>query len=477
MFINNRGFTFYSLTILFLIASLQTGYCNGQPFKYETKEFQVPVDHFNFALNQTFKLRYLYNDSYIDKQSGKTPLFFYTGNEGDIESFAQNTGFMWELAKQYRACIVFAEHRYYGKSLPFGNSTFNVTQNYGYLSVEQALEDYALLITDLQDKYKYAPVIVFGGSYGGMLSAWFRMKYPHLVYGALAASAPIKQFNGITGCDIFAKITTSVFATTYKNRTCSANIKKSWDMFKQMASTDEGKKKLSSELLLCDPIKTEADLDKFFDYLEDVYGSLAMVNYPYSNDFLSPLPGYPVRQFCSYLQNLQTGDSLFDSMKKAINVYFNFTGTATCLNYNSAFDPATVGGDAWDIQTCNQMVLPMCNTPDTMFRVKEWNFKKEAEKCMNKFHIEPKLNDITMRYGGRNLRDTSNIIFSNGLLDPWSGGGVLQTDNPKIYIIIIPEGAHHLDLRSSNPKDPASVIQAREQESKIIGQWIAEYHW
>lgn len=473
MLISDRSFAFY-FWVLF-IASVGTGSCNGQPFKYEIKEFEVPVDHFNFAVNSTFKLRYLYNDSFIDNQSGKHPLFFYTGNEGDIETFAQNTGFMWELAKKYRACVVFAEHRYYGKSLPFGNLTFNFTQNYGSLTVEQALEDYALLITGLQDKFKYSPVIAFGGSYGGMLSAWFRMKYPHLVYGALAASAPIWQFDGMTSCDIFSKITTSVFATAYKNRNCSSNIKKSWDLFKQMASTDEGKKKMSSELVLCDSIKSDADLDMFFGYLEDVYGSLAMVNYPYSSDFLMPLPAYPVRQFCSHLQDLQQGSSLFESMKKAINVYFNFTGTATCLNYKSAFD-ASIGGDAWDIQTCNQMVMPMCNTAETMFLVKEWNFKKELEKCRNKFHIEPKLNDISLRYGGKNLRFTSNIIFSNGLLDPWSGGGVLQTDNYKIDIIIIPEGAHHLDLRSSNPKDPASVVMAREEESRIINKWISEYN-
>lgn len=477
MFIGSSEFKLNLLAVLLIIAVIKTEYCNCQPFKYETKEFEVPLDHFNFAINNPFKLRYLYNDSFVDKANEKTPLFFYTGNEGDIESFAQNTGFMWELAKRYRACIVFAEHRYYGKSLPFGNETFNSTQNYGYLSVEQALEDYALLIGDLQEKYKYNPVIAFGGSYGGMLSAWFRMKYPHLVYGALAASAPIRQFNGMTQCDIFSKITTSVFATAFKNHSCSENIKKSWDLFKQLAATDEGKKKLNTELLLCDPIKGETELEKFMDYLEDVYGSLAMVNYPYSSDFLSPLPGYPVRQFCSYLQNLEMGDALLQSMKKAINVYFNFTGTANCLNYSSAFDSNDIGGAAWDIQTCNQMVMPMCNTKETMFRIKEWNFKKEVEKCKTKFHIEPKLNDITLRYGGQNLRDTSNIIFSNGLLDPWSGGGVLQSDNDKIYIIIIPEGAHHLDLRSSNSKDPASVVQARNTESEIIGKWIQEFHW
>ncbi|XP_075148084.1 lysosomal Pro-X carboxypeptidase [Haematobia irritans] len=481
MFSSKRVFSLWDFTtisnIIIFLTLISYGY--GQAtYHYETKEFDVPLDHFNFIVNKTFKLRYLINDSYVDKQSERSPLFFYTGNEGDIETFAQNTGFMWELAQKYRACVVFAEHRYYGKSLPFGNDSFNITLlNYGYLSVEQALEDFAWLITDLQTKYKYGPVIAFGGSYGGMLSAWFRMKYSHLVYGALAASAPVRQFEGLTSCDIFSKITTSIFATSFKNGTCSANIKKSWDLFKQLSSSEEGKKKLNGAFMFCDPIKTEDDLNKFMDYLEDVYANLAMANYPYANDFLSPLPPYPVRQFCSYLQNLETGDKLLDAMQQAINVYFNFTGSSKCLDYKSAFDPASIGGDAWEIQTCNQMVMPMCSTPDTMFRPKEWNFKEYSENCMKKYRLMPKLNDITVRYGGKDVRDISNIIFSNGLLDPWSGGGFLQTDNEAIHIIIIPEGAHHLDLRATNPKDPRSVLEARERESSIIAKWIAEYHW
>ena len=44
-------------------------------------------------------------------------------------------------------------------------------------------------------------------------------------------------------------------------------------------------------------------------------------------------------------------------------------------------------------------------------------------------------------YGGRNLDSATNIVFSNGLLDPWSSGGVLKSSETKggVVAIIIPE--------------------------------------
>lgn len=101
--------------------------------------------------------------------------------------FAQNTGFLWEIAEEFGASIVFAEHRYYGKSQPFGNKSLDLPEHSGYLTSEQALEDFAQLLVQRVNP-KQRPVVAFGGSYGGMLSAWFRMKYPHLVTGAISAS-------------------------------------------------------------------------------------------------------------------------------------------------------------------------------------------------------------------------------------------------------------------------------------------------
>lgn len=122
---------------------------------------------------------------------------------------------------------VFAEHRYYGKSLPFGNKSFDAPEYSGYLSSEQALADYAELLTT-KINTKKRPVIAFGGSYGGMLAAWFRIKYPHVIKGAIAASAPILQFT--TDCGLFNRILTSVFTAGQGN--CSVNIRESWNVMR-----------------------------------------------------------------------------------------------------------------------------------------------------------------------------------------------------------------------------------------------------
>jgi hypothetical protein len=141
---------------------------------YKTLWFEVPVDHVNRDAG-TFKVRVLLamND-YINDDDA--PLFVYTGNEGNIETLYDMVGWLTNptvgIGSIFKAKIAFIEHRYYGQSqLPDNLRPF------AYLSTSQVLWDYAYIIRKLKNSEE-AKVVVFGGSYGGMLAAMFRLKYP-----------------------------------------------------------------------------------------------------------------------------------------------------------------------------------------------------------------------------------------------------------------------------------------------------------
>lgn len=138
------------------------------------------MDHFAAGGNSVeFDIRYLVNDQYYDPATG--PILFYSGNEGDIYDFYYNSGFMTEtVAQETKGLIVFGEHRYFGVSYPFDPSVAFTPEHNIYLRVEQAMNDFADLIGHVRSEYNMEDraCIVFGGSYGGMLAGWLRLKYP-----------------------------------------------------------------------------------------------------------------------------------------------------------------------------------------------------------------------------------------------------------------------------------------------------------
>ncbi|KAL8483109.1 hypothetical protein ACS0TY_025966 [Phlomoides rotata] len=222
---------------------------------YEEKFFTQILDHFNYHPQSydTFQQRYLVNDIYWGGPRSNSPIFLYTGR-GDIEWFANNAGFMYETAPHFQALLVFIEHRYYGKSIPFGGRkevAYSNSSTLGYLSSTQALADYATLILDLKNNLTAteSPVVVFGGSYGGMLAAWFRLKYPHVAVGALSSSAPILNFDNITSPFSFDNIITQDFKS--ESESCYKVIRRSWQEIGDTAAKTGGLEILRKSFRIC----------------------------------------------------------------------------------------------------------------------------------------------------------------------------------------------------------------------------------
>ncbi|KAG7471173.1 hypothetical protein MATL_G00121600 [Megalops atlanticus] len=449
-------------------------YTVSDSISYKTYYFEQQIDHFGFLENGTFKQRYLLNEQHWHIEGG--PILFYTGNEGDITWFCNNTGFMWDVAEELDAMLVFAEHRYYGESMPFGQDSYSDAKHLNYLTSEQALADFAVLIKYLKEKIpgaQQSPVIAIGGSYGGMLAAWMRMKYPHIVVGALASSAPIWQFTGMVPCGVFYKIVTEDFNKSGVG--CSETIRRSWKAVDNISSTDEGLEWLSREFSLCSPLKRKEEAVGFKAWLQETWVNLAMVDYPYEANFLQPLPRWPIKVVCRYLTNSAVPDKpLLHGVAQAVKVYYNYTGSAQCLNISQTAT-GNLGYIGWFYQACTEMVMPMCSDGvQDMFEPQTWDFAAFSEECYAQFGVRPRADWAGTAYGGKNIKDHSNIIFSNGGLDPWSGGGVTQTISDSLVAIMIPDGAHHLDLRYNTNYDPQSVLDARELEVNYIKLWIKQ---
>ena len=112
-----------------------------------------------------------------------------------------------------------------------------------------------------------------------------------------------------------------------------------------------------------------------------------------------------------------------------------------------------------------------------MFWPKPYNMTWINSRCQRKYKTQPRYNWISAAYGGhRGVKASTNVVFSNGALDPWSAGGVRYngTADDSVHSVLITQGAHHLDLMFSNPKDPQCVKDARKFEIAHIRKWIAK---
>ena len=158
---------------------------------FEQMWVEAPIDHFNYQDNRTYLQRFWANEKFFDEEDG--PLFVYICGEYTC-SIREDRLFPFMVGASHKAKLVALEHRFYGGSQPFDDWK---TENFQFLSTEQALADLANFLRIMNQFKPDRQVVVIGGSYPGALSAWFREKYPHMTVASWASSGvvyPIADF-------------------------------------------------------------------------------------------------------------------------------------------------------------------------------------------------------------------------------------------------------------------------------------------
>ncbi|GLC41303.1 hypothetical protein PLESTB_001077500 [Pleodorina starrii] len=453
------------------------------------------LDHFRWQRggdDAVFRQRYFICDKFWSQRPGgeRGPVFFYAGNEADVELYVNATGLIWEHAAEFGALVLFVEHRYYGKTQPFGPDSW--ASEPSFLSVEQALADYAGLLWHLTGELgaENSPIIAFGGSYGGMLAAWMRLKYPHLVAGAVAASAPVGAFPGVPGWEpsrFWEVVTYDATASAGAAPECSSNARAAFGHVLSLGRTASGRSTLARLLRLCEPLADErAALDAAY-WLQAAFDAFAMGNYPYPSTYISgdpdhPLPAWPMRAACTHLAgNGLRPSNLVEALRDAAGVLYNATGRMRCYDTQTT-GPGSANQGAWDYQWCTELMAqelpyyPTNGKRDMFWDQGPFDWDAINAHCEEAWGVTPRPDWGPITYGGYDYRSTSNIVFSNGLYDPWSAYGVLTNISNSVVAVIIPEGAHHVDLMYSNPADPPSLRAARQTEMRHVRRWIDEFY-
>mmetsp|Transcript_47729 Transcript_47729/g.54968 ORF Transcript_47729/g.54968 Transcript_47729/m.54968 type:complete len:509 (+) Transcript_47729:39-1565(+) len=467
---------------------------------YNMTYTDVTLDHFRFQNNATFPLRYLYNLDAVEVDSEQpTPVIVLMGCENAAPGFWESAGFVTTtLRERFNAAVLGIEHRYFGTSLPFGKNSFT-EENIAYLTIDQALADHVEVIQMFKEKYGFqdSPVVTFGASYCGMLSVYMRMRYPWLVEGAIGAAAPYRGFVGSTS-NPFAY--SQALTQDYSNYApqCESILRNGFQTLRSFFdSSEEEFTELSEQLNLCKPVLSAPEVGDLYAWFESAILSLALFDYPYR----TLVPANPLNVACDRAISAVTStsspangrfldDNTFQNninalkpMLDAVNVFYNRTETNTCNNIYSLDEFGGLDSLAWAYISGTTFIMETgSNGVTDMFWDAPLNLELRSQYLEKKFGF-PVINrpeSLVNSFGGRNykhdLLQYSNIIFSNGSIDPTHVLSITENISDTIIGFKMEGAAHGLDIYLPNPLDPESVVRGRQVEIANIYKWINEFY-
>nr|XP_056701727.1 thymus-specific serine protease [Euleptes europaea] len=431
-----------------------------------------PLDHFNRQDQLTFNQRFWINEEYWQHPSG--PVFLYIGGESALSMWDVLSGHHVELAQKYGALLVALEHRFYGASL---NPDGLQDQNLMFLSSQQALSDlvsFHLFITQKYNLMSNNTWICFGGSYPGSLSAWFRLKFPHLVFAAVSSSAPVRAQLDFRGYN-------KVVADSLLNpvvggsKECRDAVAEAFSIVDSLIHAGH-LEKLAKDFHSCGALKGTSDLFEMVSNLADIF--MGAVQY---ND--EGVQWGSVASLCRIMTN-QTGSPYQRLM--VTNKVFLISMMQQCLENSheevlrelrsTNLSVSGVGERQWFFQTCTEFGYYQTCEDSTCLFSHLISLPSELDICAEVFNVSrdrvQEAVAFTNEYYGADCPKASRVLFVNGDIDPWHALSVLRNQSRSELALLINGTAHCANMMPSRPTDPLPLIQARKWISAQVGEWL-----
>ncbi|KAL4647410.1 thymus-specific serine protease [Arapaima gigas] len=438
-----------------------------------------PLNHFDSQCTETIPQRFFVNEAFWKGHHG--PVFVYIGGESAISESSVLLGHHVQMAEDHGALLVALEHRFYGKSIsPDGLQT----EKLRFLSSQQALADLVAFHQYISERYSLShnnTWISFGGSYPGALSAWFHDKFPHLIYGAVASSAPVKAkldfsaYNKVVGESLINEAVGGSDKCVNAVREAFAAV--------EAALLGGNETQVAKDFECCEPLETPADQIELVQSLADII--MGTVQYNEEWDFMT------IAELCKVITNQS------EAIEQETEAYNRLVELAAekeqCLQashkqivlelQNTTIHTAGVGERQWYYQTCSEFgFYQTCEDAKCPFS-RMLTLQSQTEICSLVFGIPqsslPSHIAFTNRYYGANHPHTCRVLYVNGDIDPWHELSVLPNgdkgDNNRS--ILIKSTAHCADMNTSKDGDPPSLKEARQEIERHVALWLKMAMW
>ncbi|KAL6442248.1 hypothetical protein ACFW04_002486 [Cataglyphis niger] len=157
--------------------------------------------------------------------------------------------------------------------------------------------------------------------------------------------------------------------------------------------------------------------------------------------------------------------------------YNNFVEKYRDISWNSSVIQSSMR--QWYHQTCTEYGYYQTTSSDKSIFGTLFPLSFYIDMCTDLYgdYFNDKILDSRVRrtnimYGGQ-LPDLTNVIFTNGDIDPWHSLSVLENLNTFSPAIVIKGSSHCRDIYSDEVTDLEDLKKARARIREIISKWIS----